>query len=94
MLAELGRRADAALTRGTDAAHEAAHATVLYLRRIVGAVTGAATRVTHETRDLAWNYQDVAADLRRPNGATTQARRDGLPRETVRPALRVVGSEE
>jgi hypothetical protein len=91
MLAALGRRADAALTRGTDAAHEAAHATVLYVRRIVGAVSGAATRVTHETRDLAWNYQDVAADLRRPNAVKSQ---DELPPANVRPALRVVGSDE
>jgi hypothetical protein len=94
MLAELGRRVDAALMRGTDAAHEAVHATVLYLRRIVGAVSGAATRVTHETRDLAWNYQDVATDLRRPNAVRTQTPQDQLPRQNVRPALRVVGSDE
>ncbi|WP_123024244.1 hypothetical protein [Mycolicibacterium stellerae] len=94
MLAELGRRADAALTRGTDAAHEAAHATVLHLRRIVGAVSVALTRVTKETRDLAWNYQDVAADLRRPSEERTQAGRDEPPQENVRPSLRVVGSEE
>jgi hypothetical protein len=93
MLAELGRMADAALTKGTHAAHEAAHVTVHYLRRIVGAVSGAATRVTNETRDLAWNYQDVAAELRRPN-ARPQARQDELPRPDVRPALRVVGSDE
>ena len=94
MLAELGRRADAALTRGTDAAHEAAHATVFYLRRIVGAVSGAVTRVTHETRDLAWNYQDVAADLRRPSDAGAQVHHDKLPEENARPVLRVVNSEE
>ena len=85
MLAELGRRADAALTRGTDAAHEAAHATVFYLRRIVGAVSGAVTRVTHETRDLAWNYQDVAADLRRPSDAGTQVHQDELPERMLGP---------
>ena len=94
MLAELGRRVDAALTRGTDAAHEAGHVTVLYLRRIVGAVSGAANRVTHETRDLAWNYQDVAAELRRPNAVRTQPGQDEVPRPTERPALRVVGSDE
>ncbi len=92
MLAELGRRADAALTRGTDAAHEVTHATVFYLRRIVGAVSGAATRVTHETRDLAWNYRDVAADLRRRGDVTTQARREEPSERNVRPVLRVVGS--
>jgi hypothetical protein len=37
MLAEVGRRADFALTRATDVVHEAAHATVLHLRGIVGA---------------------------------------------------------
>jgi hypothetical protein len=94
MLAELRRKADAALTRGTDAAHEGAHATVLYLRRIVGAVSGAATRVTHETRDLAWNYQDVAAALRRPNAVKPLAHEDEIPRTNVRPALRVVGSDD
>jgi hypothetical protein len=94
MLAELGHRVDAALTRGTDAAHEATHATVHYLRRIVGAVSGAATRVTHETRDLAWNYQDVATDLRRPKAVRTQAPQDQLSRQNVRPALRVVESDE
>ena len=45
MLAELGRRADAALRRGTDAVGEAVHATVLHARRIVGAVSVAAFRV-------------------------------------------------
>lgn len=94
MLAELGRRADATLTRGTDAAHEAAHATVVHLRRIAGAVSVALTRVTKETRDLAWNYQDVAADLRRPSDAGTQAQQHELPHENARPTLRVVGSEE
>ena len=94
MLGELGRRADAALTRGTDAAHEAGHATVVHLRRIVGAVSVALTRVTKETRDLAWNYQDVAADLRRPSDAGTQVHQDEVPQENARPVLRVVNSEE
>lgn len=65
MLAELGRRADLALTRGTGAAHEAAHVTVLHLRRIVGALSQAVLRVKREAEDLVWDYQDVAADLRR-----------------------------
>ena len=67
MLAELGHRVDAALTRGTDAAHEAVHATVVHLRRIVGAVSVALGRVRREAQDLVWDYQDVAADLRRPS---------------------------
>ena len=94
MLAALWRTADAALTRGTDAAHDAAHVTVLYLQRIAGAVSGAVTRVTNETHDLAWNYQDVAADLRRPNAVRTQTPQGQLPRQNVRPPLRVVGSDE
>ncbi len=94
MLAALGRRADAAVARGTDAAREAAHSTVVHLRRIVGAVSVALTRVTNETRDLAWDVQDVAAGLRRRSDATTRVGRDELPEENVRPALRVVGSGE
>jgi hypothetical protein len=94
MLAALGRRADAALTHGADAAREAADATFVHLRRIVGAVSVALIRVTKETRDLAWHYQDVAADLRRRGDATTQVRRHELPEENVRPVLRVVGSGE
>jgi hypothetical protein len=93
MFAELGRKADAALTRGTDALHEAAHATVLHARRIVGAVAGAAIRVRRETQDLAWDYQDVAGDLRQkrepaPEQVQVQTPEDGKPR------LRVVGSDE
>jgi hypothetical protein len=64
MLDELGHRADVALTRGTDVAREAVHATVLHLRRIVGAVSGAVVRVKREAQDLVWDYRDVAADLR------------------------------
>ena len=67
MLTEWGRRGDAALTRGTDAAHEAVHATVVHLRRIVGAVSVALGRVRREAQDLVWDYQDVAADLRWPS---------------------------
>jgi hypothetical protein len=95
MLAELGCRADAALTRGTDAAHEAVHATVVHLRRIAGSVSVALTRVTRETQDLVWDYQDVAADLRRPSidGATQPAPRE-LPPQNGTPALRVVGPND
>jgi hypothetical protein len=85
MLTELGRRGDVALTRGVDAAHDAVHATVLHLRRIVGAVTVALGRVTRETQDLVWDYQDVASDLRR--------RGDSEEPQIHRPALRVVHSE-
>jgi hypothetical protein len=82
MLTELGRRADSALTRGTDAAHEAVRATALHLRRIVGAVSLALGRVTREAQDLVWDYQDVASDLRRHSVAEEP--------QIDRPALRVV----
>jgi len=82
MLTELGRRVDVALTRGTDAAHEAVHATVVHLRRIVGAVSVALGRVTREAQDLVWDYQDVASDLRR--------RSDSAEPQRERPVLRVI----
>ena len=94
MLGELGRRGDAALARGADAAQEAAHATTLYLRRIVGAVSTALARVTQESRDLVWNYQDVAAELRRRGGDHVPTRPRELPERSGRPALRVLRPEE
>jgi hypothetical protein len=94
MLAEMGRRADAALTRGTDAAHEAVRATVLHARRIVGAVSLAVNRVGRETQDLVWDFQDVAADLRRPGDEGTQPPQRELPENDGRPELRVLRSEE
>ena len=84
MLTELGRRGDVALTRGADAAHEAVHATVLHLRRIVGAVSVALGRVTREAQDLVWDYQDVASDLRR--------RSDPAEPQSERPVLRLVSN--
>ncbi len=90
MLADLGRKADAALTRGTDVAGEAVHVTALHLRRIVGAVSVALARVTREAQDLAWDYQDVAADLRRRPadlGTGPQAP------QAARPVLRLLGPE-
>ena len=83
MLIELGRTVDVALTRGADAAHEAVHATVLHLQRIVGAVSVALGRVTREAQDLVWDYQDVASDLRR--------RSDPAEPQSERPVLRLVG---
>lgn len=71
MLAELARRADVALERGTDVAYEGVHATVLHLRRIAGAVSMALVRVTREAEDLVWDYQDVAGDLRRSTRTRT-----------------------
>lgn len=84
MLTKLGRRVDVALTRGTDAAHEAVHVTVVHLRRIVGAVSVALGRVTREAQDLVWDYQDVASDLRR--------RSDSAEPQSERPVLRVINS--
>lgn len=70
MLAKWGRKADAALARGTDTAHEAAHTTVLHVQRIAAALTSAVTRVGREAQDLAWDYRDVARDLRRRRDKT------------------------
>jgi hypothetical protein len=94
MLAELGRRADAALRRATDAVGEAGYATVLHARRIVGAVSVAANRVKRETEDLVWDYQDVATDLRRPrDGRAIQVEAESATTQE-RPRLRVVGSDD
>ena len=89
MLAELGRRGDVALRKGIDAAHQAVGVTALHLRRITGAVAEALGRVRRETHDLMWDYQDVAADLRRPADAADQQPK----RQIDRPVLRVVDSE-
>ncbi|HKV22541.1 MAG TPA: hypothetical protein VJR50_26190 [Mycobacterium sp.] len=94
MLAELGRRADAALRRGTDAIGEAVHVTVLHARRIAGAVSVAAFRVKREAEDLVWDYQDVAADLRRPGEPTTTTAELEAPESPGPPRLRVVGSDD
>ena len=93
MFAELVRRADAAVKRGTDAVGEAVHATAVHARRILGAVATAATRVKQETQDLAWDYQDVAADLRRSGGEAAPPAPPERPEEG-RPRLRVVGSDD
>ncbi len=93
MFAELGRKADAACKRGTDAIGEAVHATVVHVRRIVGAVSTAAIRAKRETQDLAWDYQDVVEDLRRPGDVATPPHRVERPEEG-RPRLRVVGSDD
>jgi hypothetical protein len=69
MLAEMAQRADVALARGTDVAHEAVYATVLHLRRIVGAVSVALVRVKREAEDLVWDYEDLAGDLRSSAGS-------------------------
>jgi hypothetical protein len=90
MLADLGRGADAAITKGADAAREAVHATVLHLRRIAGALSEVVGRVTRETQDLVWDYRDVASDLRRPERDTEANTPADCPE---RPALRVVNSD-
>jgi hypothetical protein len=43
--------------RATDVVHEAVHATVLHLRRIVGALSAAVVRVKRAAEDLVWDYQ-------------------------------------
>jgi hypothetical protein len=89
MLAEAGRRADFALTRATDVVHEAAHATVLHLRRIFGALSVAVVRVQREAENLVWDYQDVVGDLRRSDGTGT-----GLPDVGVVDLRHVTGSTD
>lgn len=66
MLDDIARKGSATLARGSDAALEAAHTTVMHLQRMAGAISGAAGRLRREAGDLVWDYQDVAADLRRP----------------------------
>jgi hypothetical protein len=89
MLAELGRTGDIALRKGIDAAHQAVGVTALHLRRITGAVAEALGRVRRETRDLLWDYRDVAADLR----GTADAGDQQPEHQIDRPVLRVVDSE-
>ncbi|WP_142281996.1 hypothetical protein [Mycobacterium sp. IEC1808] len=64
MAAEIGRQVDDVLARATGAVLEAAHATVLHLSRMVGAVSEAASRavskVGSEADDLVWSYRHVA----------------------------------
>jgi len=94
MFAQWGRKGDVALSRGNQAAHEAVHATALYVRRIVGAVTIAANRVAKESGDLVWNYQDVATGLRQRGKDASRPPRDTPARQDGPPSLRVVGSDD
>ncbi len=94
MFARWGRKADVVLRRGTEAVHEAVRATVVHARRIAGTVGGAATRVTRETQDLAWGYQDVATDLLRPSSQQATKRNEVEHPDEGRPTLRVVGSDD
>ncbi|WP_077089046.1 hypothetical protein [Mycobacterium rhizamassiliense] len=50
--------------RIADIAAEAVNATVLHLRRIVGALCTALGRTRREVSDLAWDYQNLAASVR------------------------------
>ena len=89
MLAELGRRADAALERGTDAVTEAVHVTGLHVRRIAGVMSEAVGRLRREAHDLAWDYQDVVTEMRRP------VSHDETPSDhSDRPALRLVAPDD
>ena len=53
------------LDRAADVALEAVNATAMHLRRIVGLISAALGRVAQEVADLAWDYEDLAGDLRR-----------------------------
>jgi hypothetical protein len=70
MLVEAGRRADFASTRATDVVHEAAHATVLHLRRIVGALCGGRAGEARSRR-LGLGLPRCGRDLRRSDGTGT-----------------------
>jgi hypothetical protein len=52
------------LDRATYVAFEAVNATAVHLRRAVGFVSTALGRAAREVADLAWDYQDLAGDLR------------------------------
>lgn len=52
------------LNRIVDIAVEAVNATVLHVRRIVGALGTALDRTKREVSDLAWDYGDLAASVR------------------------------
>lgn len=66
MAAEIGRQVDDVLARSTGAVLEAAHATVLHLSRMIGAVSEAASRavskVGSEADDLVWSYRHVVGN--------------------------------
>ncbi|OBJ50925.1 hypothetical protein [Mycobacterium sp. 1423905.2] len=70
IIADIGRGAEVAVTRGADVVHQVLDTTVLHVRRIVGALTQTLTRVAREAHDLAWDYQDVAGELRTLDGRT------------------------
>jgi hypothetical protein len=57
------------LNRAANIAFDAVNVTVMHLRRIVGFVSGAATRTGREVEDLVWDYQDLAGDLHRGHGS-------------------------
>lgn len=71
-----------AVARSAFAVHQVLDTTVLHLRRIAGAVSETLTRVTREARDLAWDYQDMAADLH--NFAVDERSRAGCFRAEAR----------
>lgn len=62
----IGRQVDVVVARGAAAVLEAAHATVLHLSRMVGAVSDAASRavakVGSEAGDLVWSYRHAAGN--------------------------------
>ncbi len=52
--------------RVADVAFDAVDATITRMVRVVGFVSTAVARAAREISDLAWDYQDLAGDLRRP----------------------------
>ncbi|GBG37594.1 hypothetical protein NJB14197_50480 [Mycobacterium montefiorense] len=66
------------LNRIADIAVEVVNVTALHVRRIVAALCTALGRTKREVSDLAWDYSELAASLRRSAraGSTTTGDRD------------------
>lgn len=74
------------LDRVADLAFQTVSATELRVRRVAGFVTTALGRAAREVSALVWDYQDLAGDLRRADGARSGspgAGDDGTPTAQV-----------
>lgn len=52
------------INRASNVVLDAVHTTVMHLRRIVEFASTVVARTSQEVHDLAWDYQDLAGDLR------------------------------
>lgn len=62
------------LNRIAGIAVEAVNVTTVHVRRIVGALCAALARTTREISDLAWDYSELAASVRRSSRSSRTAR--------------------